>query len=298
MTDIIETLERLAPTDGWEDNWADVLRRVGEDARPSVTRRRRWGRLGRKRTLLLAFVAAAIIAPLTALSALNNWWSSAYLPPPAQKPIVVTRGLWSGQRWTLIAYPSHPTTNGYGLCWGITFSRNPGLAAVPPQGSISAAVMAVPGVDASVTCDSIVGIDHWRHLPGTVPTVQTDESEFLSAPVATSAKRHPAWIAGVVVPSATHVILRWTAKPGRRPYRLVSPREVVRVATFAAPVVDYRVRLFAAPLPKPITRRTRTASADTLASTITGTNRDGHVVACSSGSINLEGVSPLKSCEP
>jgi hypothetical protein len=297
MTDLTETLDCLAPTDGWEDDWTDVLRRAGEDALLSVTSRR--SRLGRKRMALLAFVAVAVIAPLTALSAINNWWSSASLPPPVQKPIVVTRGSWSGQRWTLIAYPSHPSANGYGLCWGITFSRNPGLAAVPPEGSISAGVMALPGVDAGVSCGAIVGIQHWQHLRGTIPTVQTNESQFLLSPLAPDAKGHPAWIAGIVVPSATHVILRWPARRARPPRLLASPPEVVRVATFPASVADYRVRLFAALLPKPITRRTRTASAWTPPSTVTGTDRHGRIVACSANLGGLSGeVSQLSACKP
>lgn len=295
MTDLTDTLDRLAPTDGWKHDWTDVLRRAGEDPRPSPTSRRH--RLGRKRTALLALVVVAIIAPVTALSALNSWWSSAYLPPPVQGPIVVTRGSWSGHHWTLIAYPSHPTANGYGLCWGITFSRNPGLAAIPPEASISATVMAARGVDEGVNCSSIVGIEHWRHLPGTIPTVQAQVSQFLSTPLEPGAKGHPAWIAGVVAPSATHVVLRWTARRGHPP-QLASPREVVRVATFPALVADYRVRLFAAPLPKSLTRRTSTAGAWTLPSTITGTNRHGQVVACSTDGFANGGVSPLSACKP
>jgi len=297
MNGITESLDRLAPTAAWEDDWPEVLRRAGACGSP---RGRRTRRLGRRRTVLLAFAVVAVVAPLTALSARNNWWSPASLPRPVQQPIVVTRGSWSGHRWTLIAYPSHANANAYGLCWGITFSRNPDLAAVPVQGSIGAAVMAVPGVEDGVNCDSIVGIEHWHRTPGTVPTVQAYESQFLLASPVQGAKGHPAWIAGVVASSATHVVLRWRARRAHPPRLLASPREVVRVAAFPARVAGYRVRLFAAPLPEPIARRTRTASAWTPPSMITGTNRRGRVVACSADglTIDISTPTPLSACKP
>jgi hypothetical protein len=285
MTSLTEALDRLGPTGMWEGDWPEVLRRAGEAA----PRRRR--RLGRRRAVVLAFVVLAIVAPLTALSALNHWWVQGYLPRPVQQPIVVTRGSWSGHPWTLVAYPSYPSdkiADGYGLCWGVTFTRSARLAAIPPGGTVGAGVMTLAGVRNGVSCGSVVGI-HIRHrIPGTVPTVMAVQTQTFSP------RAYENTISGVVVASATHVVIRWSAHPVARPGFLTSPREVVRVATFPARVAGYSVRLFAAPQPKALLRRTRIASAWRPPSSVTGTNRHGRVVACST----YVEVPPLTDCKP
>jgi hypothetical protein len=293
MTDVAETLDRLAPIAGWEDDWADVLSRLGEDGRPLPAPRRGYRlRIGHRRTVVLAFILLAIVMPLTAVSAINHWWTRAYLPRPGQQPIVVSRGSWSGHRWTLVAYPSHPGSNGYGLCWGVTFSRSPRLAAVATGRTVPPATMALQTVKNSIGCDSIVGIAKRYQAPGLTPTVISQESVNQTTPA-----NQPAWISGVVVANATNVVIRWSAKKARPPALLKSPSEIVRAATFPAAVAGYHVRLFAAPLPKPIARHTRKATAWTLPSSITGTNNHGHVVACSSLASGSE-ASPLSSCKP
>jgi hypothetical protein len=65
-------------------------------------------------------------------------------------------------------------------------------------------------------------------------------------------------------------------------------------ATFPAAIAGYRVRLFAARLPKELTRHTHTASVESLPNKISETNRDGRVVACDS----VGGPLPLTSCKP
>lgn len=274
MTGLTEALDRLAPADGWEADWTDVLRRAGEPgplpaARRPVRRRRR----GRRRTVVLALVILAIAVPLTALSALNNWWRSAGLPRPVQKPLVVTHGSWSGHAWTLIAYPSYPDSTDYGLCYGVTFSSSPDVASVPPGGTISSRTMARTGVGNDIACGSIVGIQKRFQTPGLTPTVAFSE------PIYSSARTEgPAWIAGVVIPRATHVVIRWSAKKAAPPAILASPREVVRVATFPAGIAGYHVRLFAAPVPQPLLRHTRTAGADPYPDSFSGRDSNGRFI--------------------
>lgn len=270
MTGLSEALDDLAPSSGWGDDWADVLRRAGEDGRLSVwSPRVRRRRLMRRRTVLLAFALAAIIAPLTAVGAINHWWFlRTSLPRPAQKPIVVTRGSWSGHRWTLVAYPS----KGYGLCWGVTFAghnHRPGRL-LRFMRSRSAGV-AIHGADSGMGCGSIVGIPDWN--PKYLPTVMFES-------VTTNAPGYPSWISGAVVTSATHAVIHWQSG------------KAVRVRTFAVPVGGYHVRLFATPYPNGL-------SSFYGPTSISGTNQQGDVVACfNSQVISTNGAYPLSYCKP
>jgi hypothetical protein len=292
MTGLTQALDQLAPVDGWEDDWADVLRRAGEEGGLSgVSRRVRQRPRRSRRVVLLAAAVAAVVAPLTALAAINHWWflgAGSGLPRPGQRPTVAHRGSWLGHRWALVAYPSKHfagTTQVNGLCWGLSFSghtRNGGgmYGGVPH------------GADDGVGCGSLVGIQKPR-------LVADLAEEGDPVPTVTTEMRYPSgegylpWISGVVVSSATKVVIRWPARTAI-PGRLASPRVVARAATFPAPVAGYRVRLFAIPLPKPLLRRTRTASVSIVPSEITGTNRHDRVVACGWPG----GYLPLSSCRP
>lgn len=299
MTGLTETLDRLAPPDGWRDDWTDVLRRAGDDARPVSPPRRlqRRGRLRRRRTVLLVSVLAAIIAPLTALAAINHWWflrAGNGLPRPAQKPVVVTRGSWSGHRWALVAYPSKPFNNG--LCWGMTFSGK-----IPSPASHTGAALfggmvgeeaALHGADDAIGCGSLVGIQK-PHLVADLKAVGSPIPTAVMEWALTTAHGYPSWISGVVVSSATHVVLRWPAEKAQ-PGLPSSPRVVVRTPTFPASLVGYRVRFFATPVPKELPFQ-----RVPIASSITGTNRHGAVVACYSLATGKPGAaSPLSSCKP
>ena len=153
MTGFTDALDRLAPSSEWAEDWADVLRRAGEDGRRLESPRRAGiRRLPRRRTVLTVLVVVAIIAPLSALAA-NRWWFlGAGLPRPTQKPIVVTRGSWAGHRWTLAAYPSYPSSKGYGLCWGVTFAgHTPRGSRRPPNSYVTSPGLYVRLLDAGLT---------------------------------------------------------------------------------------------------------------------------------------------------
>lgn len=279
---------------------ADPLRAVGEPPLAVLQRVLASPRSGRRRlgvprrAVLLACALAAAIAPLAALAAINHWWFlHAGLPRPAQQPTVVARGSWSGHRWSLVAFPSRASRKGYGLCWGVTFAGHPpsdtgGLYAINGESAMRG--------DDAVSCGSIVGIQHKRLFAPNIPTVMFQWKLGSRNP-----SGYPGWISGVVAGSATHVVIRWSAKPGG-PGFLASPREVVRATTFAASVAGYRVRLFAAPLPRPLSRQKRNANgyvtpALTFPSSVRGTDEHGRLVACYDARyVTQFGVSPLSVC--
>ena len=271
-SDELRVLDRVGPS---RDLWADALARAASSPlrRGRADRGLNWAsaprlRPPRRRVVLIAVAAAVIIAPLTAISAVNHWWFlRASLPRPAHTPVVVTRGSWSGHRWTLVAYPS----KGYGLCWGVTFAGHTHASHSYKFMRVVSAGTTVHGADDAMGCGAIVGLRHWD--PADLPTVMF-ESET------TRARGYPSWISGAVAPSATHVVIRW---------QLVG--KTVRARTFAAPVAGYHVRLFAVPA---------VANSPILGpSSISGTNKHGHVVACwNSRIISTNGVYPLSYCKP
>jgi predicted nicotinamide N-methyase len=67
MTTPEAALHRLVSSSVWQPNWSDVLTRAGEVPAKQP-------RLVRRRLVLTAALVAAIVAPLTALSAANDWW--------------------------------------------------------------------------------------------------------------------------------------------------------------------------------------------------------------------------------
>lgn len=105
-----DALSRLAPAHAWVPDWSDVLERAG--SRPSA-------RLVTRRRLILALAAfAAVLLPLAALGAANDWWflNSGDPPAPTKSPVIVKEGEWDGHAWQLIAYPSGTD----GICVSVT----------------------------------------------------------------------------------------------------------------------------------------------------------------------------------
>ena len=104
-----DSLDRLAPAHPWEPRWDDVLARAGK----KTTRREI---LTPRRLVVAVALATAVLVPLTAVGATNDWWffrlSS---PPPTNQPIVVKTGEWDGDPWQLIAY----TSSTDGLCFAM-----------------------------------------------------------------------------------------------------------------------------------------------------------------------------------
>jgi hypothetical protein len=201
-----ELLDRLAPGEGWRPAWDDVLRRV-DDAGPR--------RLPRRRLLVAAAVLIAIAVPLVAVAASQDWWflrNPGKDFKPSRTPVVVEKGVWSGRRWELVAYPNAAN----GLCWGITPSASQAT-----------------GNDAGLGCAPFVGFAKSKHSPALSIT-------FLASSPSPS---FPAYVAGPVVPGAETVAIRFGRETIRTP-TVTAPRAIGDVRFYAVQVPD---RLF----PKP-----------------------------------------------
>jgi hypothetical protein len=209
MTFDDDVLNRLAPALPWEPDWANVLARAGE-------RERHWPPwLRAKRRLIVALAAlAAVLIPLVAVGAVNDWWffKNGYAPTPTRAPVVVKVGTWDGHRWELVAYRS--TTDG--LCFAVTAtsSKTPGE----------------PGRGAAMGCAPFVGIARTKETKATPDMTITYMSRGGN-------KQFPAYIAGPVIEGASQVEIRFT------------DGQVLRVPTFAAPASLGRVHFYASPLP-------------------------------------------------
>ena len=219
----------------------------------------------------VAALASGAVAFATPASG-SKWWflQARYdqdMPPAVHQPVVVTRGSWSGHRWSLVVYPSNakkvipPSFHGPSLCWGVTFAGKPPKARVSMIGGIP---LALGHGDDAMRCGSTVGI---RTKQWYVATTPPDTELLLNQ----TADGYPSWLAATVPASTAHVVVLWTAMKAT-PGRPARPREVVRPRTFLAPVAGYHVRLFAVPL-------ARVISDSSPLPTITATNQHGRVVA-------------------
>jgi hypothetical protein len=210
MTFGAEVLDRLAPAHGWVADWSDVLERAG--ARRSV-------RLITKRRLVLALVVlAAVLVPLAAVGAANDWWFLGAGPSPTKAPAVVKDGEWSGHPWQLVAYPS--TTDG--LCFSIT-----------PKGST------LEGRGGGMSCGPFAGVSRTSETKASPDMTIT----FLSGG---ASPQLPAYIAGPVIEQAATVEIRF------------GNGEVMRVPTFAGPASLGHVRFYATQLPAGVQDTPRT----------------------------------------
>jgi hypothetical protein len=196
---ITDALERLAPARPFLADWDDVERRAGT---------RRWTS-PRKRWVLAAALAAAILIPIGALGASGDWWFfAAHAPEPVTTPGVVKSGVWNGQRWELIAYGSAT----HGLCFSMG-----------PAGSLrtngAGAAMNCGGFDPDAKLDAGEGVPHGiTYLSGAAPQL-------------------PRYVVGPVVEAAVEVVISF------------GNGDVVRTPTFAAPPSLGAVRFYATQVP-------------------------------------------------
>jgi hypothetical protein len=153
-TDVIaETLDRLAPEHPFAADWHDVLGRAGETARVERRPRRRW--------LLAAALLLAILSPLTAVAATEEWWPfrpHERVEPPTSSPEVVRTGTWDGQEWSLVVYRTE-----HGYCHGLV----PAAPSQPPEGgfvsSCGGFIETLPNGTGGITIHSgnLGRLPHW-----------------------------------------------------------------------------------------------------------------------------------------
>lgn len=214
MTDTDALLHQLAAGSSFQPDWQDVLRRAGEApvARTLASRR--------KLLIALAVAAVAVVLPLVAMAAANDWWFFAHgaAPTPTHAPIVVRSGTWNGHAWELVAYPS--TTDG--LCFGVT-----------PKSTA-----ATTGRGAALACAPFVGVSR-THRTKQSPDMSITYLDAQGGPL-------PNHIVGPVIGRATSVRIR--LRNGR----------TLHTRTFPAPTPLQHVRFFvltatpyAAPRPGP-----------------------------------------------
>jgi hypothetical protein len=210
MMNADQVLNRLAPADGWVPDWPDVLQRAGQ---------RRSARLVTKRRLVVLFaVLAAVLAPLAALGAADDWWFlSGGAPTPTKAPVVVQEGEWDGHPWQLIAYPS--TTDG--LC-----------VSVSPKGSTGDRQGGAMG------CGTFAGVAR-------TPETKASPNMTITYLSGAASTQLPAYIAGPVIGKATTVEIRF------------ANGDVVRVPTFLGPEPLAHVRFYATQLPSGVESRLR-----------------------------------------
>jgi hypothetical protein len=157
-----DPLDVLAPAIWWEPDWSDILQRAGEPVprkrRPLVTRRR---------VVIALAVLVAVLIPLTAVGAQQQWWFLAGSPEPASSPVVIMGGTWAGHPWHVVAYRSRTE----GLCDGIvedvTRISNAELGCGPFQG-ISDSHRSLFGGDPTITATTGAATDLPVHVFGAV----------------------------------------------------------------------------------------------------------------------------------
>lgn len=198
MTFDDDVLNRLAPAIPWESDWADVLERAGARERHRPRRLR-----GKRRLILALAVLAAVLIPLIALGAENDWWFLKYAPAPTSPPVIVKEGNWNGHPWELVAYPTAD-----GLCY-----------LVIPAGS---------KMEGSGICAPFAGVARTNETKKTSDMTIT----FMSG----SGYRLPAWIAGPVIESASQVEIRFENGKNLRLPTFAAPASLGHVRFYASPL--------------------------------------------------------------
>lgn len=200
MTFDDDALNRLAPVLPWQPDWADVLGRAG------VRERRRPLRLrGKRRLILILAVLAAVLIPLIALGAENEWWFLKYGggPTPTSPPVVVKEGNWDGHPWELVAYPTAD-----GLCYSVM-----------PTGSKT---------EGAGSCAPFAGVARTNETKATQDMTIT----YMSG----SGYGLPVWIAGPVINSASQVEIRFGNGTDLRLPTFAAPASLGRVRFYVAPL--------------------------------------------------------------
>ena len=250
-----DVLDRLAPALPWEPDWADVLGRADE------REWHRWPRPRGKRRLIVALAAlVAVLVPIVAVGAANDWWFLRVGGPfaPAGTPVVVQQSTWDGYAWQLVAYVS---TRG-DLCFGVVPA---GSEPVTSSGAIA--------------CSPFVGITRADQTTEGEPLALT----YLSGGFGTG-DRHHDYIAGPVVDGASQVEIRLVAG------------QVLRLPTFPAPASVGNVRFYTGLLPADVSIPRAPGPFSQVVASIAGLDGDGNVVACLVLSAAVDGVSPLSAC--
>jgi hypothetical protein len=253
MTFPYDALDALAPRAGWCPDWNDVLVRANEQPDPR--------RVITKRRLILGLAAlAAVLVPLTALAAANDWWFFKYpgAPLPTSAPMIVKTGEWSGHPWQLVAYPS--TTDG--LCFSIT-----------PTGHSD------DGRGGAMTCGPFVGAPR----SGATKASPDMTITYLSG---SAARQLPAYIAGPVIDSAITVQIR------------LANGQTLNTPTFDAPPTFSHIRFYATPLPAGVTTAGHPGLGQPALPVIwlAGLDAQGRAVACLAPLTAKEGISPMSAC--
>lgn len=249
-----EPLDLLVAAHPWVADWDDVLQRAGSPG--AVAQRLARRVLSRRRLVLVAIAVGAVLVPLGAFGAANDWWflGSGGTPVPVSAPIVVKEGEWSGHRWQLVAYPS----NTDGLCFTI----------VPPAWKAH-------GSTAGMACAPFVGVARTAHT-------KVSPDMTITWLAALGNRSFPAYIAGPVVSSVDQVEIKFVNG------------DMLRTPTFAAPDPLNAVRFYAAQLPAAVARSF--IPAHPLVQTLAGLNAKGNVVACLAPQTAVDGISPLSDC--
>ena len=226
----------------------DVLERAGELRSPRLDARRR---------LVLAIVVlAAVLVPVAALGAENDWWflKEGGSPVPTTAPQVVKEGQWNGHPWQLIAYPSAT----HGLCFSVT----------PKDAGDT-------GEGGALSCGPFVGLAR-------TPESNASPDMTITFLAGGGSEKLPAYIAGPVIEEASVVEVRFP------------DGHVLRVPTFAAPEPLQHVRFYAAQLPRDIPLTPGTFHA--FLRSVAGLDASGNVVACLAPQTAKDGISSLPDC--
>lgn len=219
---------------------------------------RRSVRLVTPRRLVLAFaVLAAVLVPLAALGAANDWWFLKFggAPVPTTAPQVVKEGEWNGHPWQLIAYPSAT----HGLCISFT-----------PKDSGD------NGQGGALGCGPFVGVAR-------TPESKASPDMTITVLAGDATEQLPAHIVGAVIEEASAVEIRFV------------DGDVLRVPTYAGPEPLQHVRFYAAQLPTNF-RMTPGNVARVFPSWVAGLDASGDVVACVAPRTAKDGISSLSDC--
>jgi len=226
----------------------DALERAGErgSVRPLTPRR----------LVLTLAVLAAVLVPLAAVGAANDWWFLRFggSPVPTTAPQVVREVEWDGHRWQLIAYPSAT----HGLCISMT-----------PRGSAN------EGEGGALGCSRFVGVPR-------TPESKSSPGMAITA-LFGAASEKLAYVSGAVIKEASVVEIRF------------ADGNVLRAPTFAGSPPLQHIRFYAAQLPTnfeiPPENVTRA-----FPEWVAGLDASGNVVACLAPRTAKDGISPLPDC--
>jgi hypothetical protein len=226
----------------------DGLERAGErgSVRPLTPRR-----------LVLALaVLAAVLVPLAAVGAANDWWFLRFggTPVPTTAPQVVKEGEWIGHPWQLIAYPSAT----HGLCISIT-----------PKDS------RVDGAGGAMSCAPLVGAAESTAAPDVTITLLAGAG----------GKELPAHIVGAVIEEASVVEVRFGDGDVLRVPTFAGPEPLQHVRFYAAQL----------PTAMRLPPGTAAEFAEFL-KWVAGLDANGTVVACSAPRTADDGSSSLSDC--